>query len=432
MGYPGEQRTHRPPYLHQAGRPDGDPWQAGGGSWPPYAGHGRREDAPRRDAVPYGPEPGPTPQAGPYGWETGPTLQGAMPYRPDPGHTPPGGPYGPEPSHTPQAGPYGPEPGHTPQGGPYALDTGHAPLGRAHGPEPGGTPQGAAPHQPEPGPGPGGPGPGEESPSRRDEQSRTAPGRRQRPAEQAEPAWDPDARGPQWIKPLILTGGVMALIGALFFGLWTAAKNEKPAAPVATPKPSSSLPSFPTGKYGFAASRKTDKTPLTVKELFGKAKFATKGRGYVRTVWRKEKRCEDGVNGDKIKKALRSGRCTQLIRASFRDTKNKIIGTVGVANLATSAAAKKVATAGGGKEREDYLKPLPGKDEATKQLGNGDAYAGGWTYGHYAVLLWFQFKDGHKPNKNELKQLYRAANDIADQTVFPALEHRSLTGGRRA
>src|SRR5690606_4902670 len=113
MGYPGEQRTHRPPYLHQAGRPDGDPWQAGGGSWPPYAGHGRREDAPRRDAVPYGPEPGPTPQAGPYGWETGPTLQGAMPYRPDPGHTPPGGPYSPEPSHTPQAGPYGPEPGHT-------------------------------------------------------------------------------------------------------------------------------------------------------------------------------------------------------------------------------------------------------------------------------------------------------------------------------
>ncbi|WP_157530037.1 hypothetical protein [Microtetraspora niveoalba] len=143
----------------------------------------------------------------------------------------------------------------------------------------------------------------------------------------------------------------------------------------------------------------------------------------------KEKKCADGVSGTKITKALKAGGCTQLIRASYKDSKDKIIGTIGVANLKTTTAAKKVASAGGGKERQDYLKPLPGTDDITKFLGTGDAYAGGWIHGHYTVLLWFQFKDGHNPSKTELKRLYQAALDITEKTVFPALDTRSLTGG---
>lgn len=183
------------------------------------------------------------------------------------------------------------------------------------------------------------------------------------------------------------------------------------------------------GKFGYTASRTTDKTPLSLRELFAKGKFVKNKRSYVRTAYRKEKKCADGVTGDKITKALKAGACTQLLRASFADSKGVVIGTVGVANLKTSATAKKVASAGGGGERKDYLKPLPGKDEATKHLGTGEAYAGGWTHGHYAVLLWFQFKDGHKPAKNELKRLYQAAVDVTDATVFPALDTRSLNGG---
>ena len=44
------------------------------------------------------------------------------------------------------------------------------------------------------------------------------------------------------------------------------------------------------------------------------------------------------------------------------------------------------------------------------------------------MLLWFQFKDGHKPSAAETKRLNRAASDIADKTVFPALDTRPLTG----
>ncbi len=246
-----------------------------------------------------------------------------------------------------------------------------------------------------------------------------------------ETAWDPYAPAPLWRRPIVLGGALLAMIGALFLGLWVAARSEKPPPPRVHPTPTTVVPETPKGKYGYAGSRTTDKMPLTIKEIFGAKKFAKSGRSYVMTVRRKEKSCDDGVTGESIKKALKAGRCTQLIRASFAGAKGTIIGTVGVANLRTSAHAKKVTSAGGGGERKDYLKPLPGTDDATKQLGGaGEAYAGGWAYGHYAVLLWFQFKDGHKPTKAELKRLYQAASDITDKTVFPALEHRSLTGRR--
>ncbi|MEW9528970.1 hypothetical protein [Microbispora sp. NPDC049125] len=247
----------------------------------------------------------------------------------------------------------------------------------------------------------------------------------------AEPPWDPYAPAPLWRRPIVLGAALLALIGALFLGLWVAARNEPAPVPTPTalPKASPIAPQAPEGKYGYAASRATDKVPLTVRELFGKKTVVNDKRSYARTVFRTEKKCSDGISGTNIGKALKTGGCTQLIRASFKDAKGTIIGTVGVANLKTSAAAKKVASAGGGGERKDFLKPLPGKDDATKQLGSGEAYAGGWTHGHYAVLLWFQFKDGHKPTKNELKRLYQAAVDVTDTTVFPALDVRSLTGG---
>lgn len=254
----------------------------------------------------------------------------------------------------------------------------------------------------------------------------------QAPPPLPEPAWDPDAPVPFWRRPIVLAGAGLGLVVALFAGLWAAANSEGTLArptPSPIPTPSSIVPSGPPGKYGFAGTRATDKTPLKLSELFGSKKITKGTRSYVLTTRRSDKVCKNAISGTKIEKALKAGGCTQLLRASYKDAKGTIIGTVGVANLKTEALAKKVTSAGAGKERKDFLKPLPGKDAATKLLGDGDAYAGGWVHGHYAVLLWFQFKDGHLPSKAELKRLYLAALDITDKTVFPALDTRSLTGG---
>ncbi|GAA0386934.1 hypothetical protein Acor_25450 [Acrocarpospora corrugata] len=228
--------------------------------------------------------------------------------------------------------------------------------------------------------------------------------------------------------PVVIAVIAVVLVLVVAVSFWVSASGEKAPEASATPKPSPSLPQVPGGQYGYAAARKTDPKPLTPKELFGSAKITNENRSYRRTTFDSSKVCKDAISGPKLEKALKAAGCNQLIRASFRDAKGLVIGTVGVANLKTSAGAKKVATAGAGDERKDFLKPLPGKDEISKFLGQGEAYAGGWYHGHYAVLLWFQFKDGHKPKKSELKRLTQAAVDITDQTVFAALDTRSISG----
>ncbi|GAA5070939.1 hypothetical protein HNP84_009181 [Thermocatellispora tengchongensis] len=246
--------------------------------------------------------------------------------------------------------------------------------------------------------------------------------------------WSPYDEGPRSRRPVYIALVAVALLVAGGFGLAAMASSgddDATATAEPAPRPTASLPpAAPGGKDGFAASRATDKYPLTLNEIFPKKKITKGGATYVMTTRRTDKTCKNGATGDKLIKALSTGKCNQLLRASFRDSSGKIIGTVGVANLQTAKMAAKVVSVAAGGKLEDYVKPLPGKDEVTKALGSGQANAGAWRHGHYAVLLWFQFKDGHTPTTSERKKLTKAALDITDATVFPALDSRTLTGRR--
>jgi hypothetical protein len=264
------------------------------------------------------------------------------------------------------------------------------------------------------------PGPASGAQPKADERVETGPTHR---------TWSPydeenRSRGPLWA---VLGGvAVLALLGGGLTLMWNA-DSPGAADPDAGRRTSAPIPSAPPGKFGYAGARRTDPDPLTVKELFKSKKFTVAGRSYQMTITSKDKKCGDGVLGEKISKALKAGKCTQMMRASFRDKSGKVIGTVGVANLNTSKNATKVARAGG---TADYVKPLAGKDETTKFLGSGSGGAKVWTHGHYAVMVWFQSKDGIKPDKKSSKTLFQAADDITKATVFKALDSRTLTGTR--
>lgn len=240
--------------------------------------------------------------------------------------------------------------------------------------------------------------------------------------------WSPYDEGPRSRAPLWFAIGGVAMLGLLGGGIavmWNT-KSPSTAAETATRPTSAPLPSPPSGKYGFAADRSTDPEPITVKEIFGsKKKFTFSGRGYEMTITSKDKKCTDGALGDKLQKALKAGKCNQFVRASFRDKAGKVIGTVGVANLTTSKTAGAVAKSG---DQKNYVKPLKGKDSVTKFLGAGAGGAKMWTHGHYAIMVWFQNKDGTKPDKNGTKRVSQAIDDITKATVFKALDNRTLTG----
>ncbi|MEV0389660.1 hypothetical protein [Nonomuraea sp. NPDC050643] len=218
------------------------------------------------------------------------------------------------------------------------------------------------------------------------------------------------------------------MLGLLGGGLAVMFNADPPSSAETTTQRQTSAPTpvIPPGKFGFATNRSTDPDPITVKELFGsKKKFTISGRSYEMTVTSKDKKCDDGALGDSLKKALKSAKCTQFVRASFRDKAGKVIGTVGVANLSTGKNASKVAKSG---DTKNYVKPLAGKDTVTKLLGSGSGGAKISTYGHFAILIWFQNKDGTKPDSKGSKRISEAINDITKATVFKALDNRSVTG----
>jgi hypothetical protein len=254
---------------------------------------------------------------------------------------------------------------------------------------------------------------------------------RERPRQEM---WSPYDEGPRSRRPIFIAAGAFAALVAAGIGLAMLANSDPAPLPGAT-GPTAQAPLVPPadtakGKFGFASSRATDPHLLTLNEVFKRQKVRIGGQTYLMTTRRTDKKCDKAVVGAKLQKALIAAKCNQLLRASFRDASGKVIGTVGVANLKTSAGASKVVSVGSGKEREEYIKPLPGKDKVTKLLGTGEAFVGEWRHGHYAVMVWFQYKDGHLPKKTEVKKLNQAAFGAADATVTPALESRTLTGKR--
>ncbi|MFI6293351.1 hypothetical protein ACIBEJ_17300 [Nonomuraea sp. NPDC050790] len=240
--------------------------------------------------------------------------------------------------------------------------------------------------------------------------------------------WSPYDEGPRSRGPLWFALGGLAVLGLLAGGLVIMWNAETPGQAETARRTSAPLPSAPPGEFGFAGDRKTDPEPLTAKELFPQKKFTVDGRSYEMTTSKNDKKCGDAANGEKLVKALKSGKCNQVVRASFRDKAGKVIGTVGVANLNSTASATKVASAGGKDKRSVYVKALPGKDAVTKYLGSGSGAAEIWTHGHYAIMVWFQNKDGSEPDKKAAKTLAQAADDIAKATAFKALDARSLSG----
>lgn len=250
------------------------------------------------------------------------------------------------------------------------------------------------------------------------------------PGAQRSAMWSPYDEGPRSRGPLwFLLGGVvvLGLLGGGLAFMWNM-KGPEPTQSAAR-RTSAPLPSAPPGEFGFAGERATDPEPLTVKELYGKKKTITQdGRTYVMTITKKDKKCGDAVSGDKLQKALKAGKCTQVLRASFRDKAGNILGTVGVANLKSSRAATKVASVIAKGKQKFYVKALPGKDAATKLLGSGEGGINATTHGHYAIMTWFQNKDGKKPDKKGLKRLAQATDDVMKLTVFKALDSRSLSG----
>jgi hypothetical protein len=221
---------------------------------------------------------------------------------------------------------------------------------------------------------------------------------------------------------LIVAGVVVALSGSSSSSTKTTTAGAS-SSPGATRTASAAASPQTTPALGAKLkSRSTDPTPLTVAEVFKNDSFGH----YKMTATSSSTNCGKDVHGAKFTTALKTAGCTQLLRATFTTTDGKLIGSVGVANLKTLAAAQTAMKAGSGKDA--WLLPLAGTG-TTKKIGKGEALGKGEVHGHYLVLSWVQRPDGKAIPTSQQRLVTAFVHDvIVGSNLGTALQFRGIDG----
>jgi hypothetical protein len=197
-------------------------------------------------------------------------------------------------------------------------------------------------------------------------------------------------------------------------------KSAPPATPTVNPTPSPTE----TGRGERLRSRATDPKPLTLNEIFKARSFKSGGRRYVMTGRRSEHKCSPPTHGTKFRKALSTGGCTQVLRATFSN--GKLIGTIGVINLRTQTAANSVQVTS--RQKDAFILALPGSG-STNKIGQGLSLTTAEVDGHYLIMSWVQYPNGKKISKGD----YSAVTAFVRATTYgsnlrTALNYRSMEG----
>ncbi len=209
--------------------------------------------------------------------------------------------------------------------------------------------------------------------------------------------------------------------------------SSRPVAPVARPAPShpAAAPSSPApslGPWKNIEARAVDPVPLSLTELYP-ARFAAGASAGLRTVDKAVAKCTQAVIGSALKAAVRKAGCTQVLRASYLSTNRKMMATIGVLNLVDVTAAEKVGRASGATE---FIRQLPARHGPTHNLSSGTGLEEAAVKGHYLILIWAEFANGHAPSgKRQRTQLANFSSDLFTGTANVSLSSRMVTGKPR-
>jgi hypothetical protein len=233
-------------------------------------------------------------------------------------------------------------------------------------------------------------------------------------------------------RPGLLAAAVVVVVAAAGFGGYKFLYEPRVNAPVSpslrlptTAAPASSAFSQSLGKWQHIGTRTQDPDLLTVEGLFP-PQFVLNGSSYVRTAATVSKNCSQAVYGAHLQAALQSGHCTQVARATYLSGNGQMMGTVGVLNLVSSAAASKAGQATG---PQAIIAPLSAKTGPTKKLGNGTGVVQAEVKGHYLILMWAEFANLKSPPSSAAKQeLEQFAANLVTGSANINLSTRMLTG----
>ncbi len=235
----------------------------------------------------------------------------------------------------------------------------------------------------------------------------------------------PASRARMWLLP----AGMLVLVGALItvvylqFGMGH--PNRTGAAPAAR-RPTAAASSVPPGPWQHITTRRDDPTALTLAELFP-ARFTSGATSGVRTVQRASgANCAKMVLGGKLQAALRKGGCTQVMRASYLSTGQRIMATIGVLNLANVTDTERAGKATGATA---FIRQLPAAKGPTRNLMKGTGLEEAEIKGHYLILTWAEFTNLKAPKGSKQRaQLDAFSRALVGSTANVSLTSRELLG----
>jgi hypothetical protein len=179
------------------------------------------------------------------------------------------------------------------------------------------------------------------------------------------------------------------------------------------------------GTWQHIATRAGDPAPLTLSQLFP-AQFAVGSAGYTRTVQLGSADCSGAVFGKKLQAAVRKYGCSQVMRASYLAPAQKLMGTIGVLNLADAADASKVGKVTGSSE---FVAQLTAASGPTRSLTKGTGLEEAEVKGHYLILTWAEFTNHRAPRtRSEKAQLKAFSAELISRTANVSLTSRMVTG----
>jgi hypothetical protein len=181
------------------------------------------------------------------------------------------------------------------------------------------------------------------------------------------------------------------------------------------------------GTYCHIELSADDPTPLTVSELFPPAFTNDADKNSYSLVSTKlDKTCSKAVIGAGLISALKAGKCTQVVRASYVSGNGKIMGTIGVVNLSTTNEAHYAGKVVG---TSDFVAPLAAAKGVAKKLGQGTGVVEAEFKGHYLILTWSEFANETTPStKAQDSELEQFSSDLVAGTANIPLSQRMVTG----
>jgi hypothetical protein len=238
----------------------------------------------------------------------------------------------------------------------------------------------------------------------------------------------PVSRVKMWMLPVVMLVLVGALITVVYlqFGPRSPGTGNAASAGRHPAAAASAASAVPPGPWKHITTRPDDPMALTLAELFP-AQFSSGSTTAVRTVQKASgANCAKMVLGGKLQAALRKGGCTQVMRASYLSTGQKIMATIGVLNLANVTDSEQAGKATGATA---FIKQLPGAKGPTRNLMKGTGLEEAEIKGHYLILTWAEFTSLKAPaGPKQRAQLDAFSRALVGSTANVSLTSRELLG----